>query len=73
MTELKEHFLSVPPPHDCSVVLAELTEDQIYIYESVLDHFTAADYHLPGQEDGILKEEERFWLVGAVPRYLPPR
>lgn len=51
----------------------DLTAAQQRTYDAVLAHFSAADYELPGVNDGDAKlaEEERFWLVRDPPCHVP--
>lgn len=42
-----------------------LTEEQDAVYQEVFNHFATEGYVIPGleDEDGILTEEEKFYLV----------
>ncbi|KAI0760942.1 CRAL/TRIO domain-containing protein [Trametes elegans] len=60
-------YEAIPPPYlpvDPAVLppQLQLTEAQQKLYDEVLKHFEKEDYVLPGVEDGVLKEEEKFWL-----------
>lgn len=41
----------------------DLSEKQQAYYQKVLDHFSKVDYKLPEVDDGVLADEEKYWLV----------
>jgi len=49
-----------PPP--------ALSEKEQTLYDHVLEHFSAADYIIPGinEDKAALTVDEKFWLVGAT-------
>ena len=59
--------LPAPVPNLSGVVKpqgTDLKDDQRKVVDTIIAHFSAPEYELPGQEkDGKLMEEEKFWLV----------
>lgn len=65
--DFKPDSVPLPPPQPLAdIVPPTLTEKQEELLKEVLDHFTKADYQLPGEEKPELSEEEKFWLVSTV-------
>ncbi|KAG8982503.1 hypothetical protein FRB90_006735 [Tulasnella sp. 427] len=64
---------AIPPPSLPNRTRPTLTEEEQKKYETVLVHFTDAEFVLPGVDDGkhVLVEEEKFWLTReCLLRYL---
>lgn len=62
--------LDAPTAPD-AVKHAPLTDAQLAIYNAVHAHFGADAYAIPGIENGVLMEAEKFWLSNeCLLRYL---
>ena len=59
-----------PPPDEIRGSLPEIKPEQLLLVDEVLTYFSRADYSIPETTDdnGKLKEKEKFWLVGNLPR-----
>ena len=56
----------VPPlPAGADRPAEKLIGKQEGMFKAVLDHFSSADYKVPGDKPSELTEIERFWLVRA--------
>ncbi|TFK47681.1 CRAL/TRIO domain-containing protein [Heliocybe sulcata] len=51
-----------PPPSPSDVQPPTLTGEQEGMRQKVHEHFGKPDYALPGEKDGVLSDEEKFWL-----------
>jgi hypothetical protein len=57
-------YLPFPPPNEQKLRPSrELKDEQQEKYSKVLAHFADEKYEVPGEKQGPLSEEERFWLV----------
>lgn len=62
--------LDAPTAPD-AVKHAPLTDGQLAIYNAVHTHFAADAYAIPGIENGVLMEAEKFWLSNeCLQRYV---
>lgn len=52
-----------PPAASDDFQPAEPKPEQSEMYSKVLDHFSQAEYALPGLENGQLTDQEKLWLV----------
>ena len=61
-------YTAYPPPpaprEKPTAEADELTPAQVEMHKKVLEHFRSESYKLPGvEEDGELRDQEKFWLV----------
>jgi hypothetical protein len=64
-------YVPFPPPAPCGDThISTITPKQEEALKEVFEHFSAADYGLPGEQSPELMEEEKFWLVSLA---FPPR
>jgi hypothetical protein len=59
------------PTHLDDVSPPALSEKEQTLYDTVLEHFSVADYTLPSvdQEKAALVVDEKYWLVSAPPQF----
>ena len=56
-------FEPISPPTVCETdPRQDLTDVEQEMYDHILEHFSETAYTIPGVENGVLTEAEKFWL-----------
>jgi hypothetical protein len=68
MTATSIHVPLPVPDHSDAHSPPVLLEKEQTLYDRVLDHFSGADYIIPGinEDKAALMVDEKFWLVSAI-------